>query len=70
MSGQVWKLQWPIAPSTGPVLAYPRDEQPMMMLRQSAALRRRFGTRLKIFVEAEVVDGELKLGHEVENPGW
>jgi hypothetical protein len=65
------KLQRPVHPPDGPVLAYDQRREHQKTLPLTPKLTKLFGDQFKIFVDAELSPaGELEIGKRVPDRGW
>jgi hypothetical protein len=67
----ILKLQWPIAgESDSPILAYDQNRRHQKLLTPTAELTALFDGRAKIYVEAQIVAGEVTVQREITERPW
>lgn len=66
------KVQRPLGSSEGdpPALVYDRDRTLHRLMPMSPEVETALAGANKVFCEASIVGGELRLGRRVADPGW
>lgn len=67
---QIFKLQWPLSRSTDPILAYNKDRSETYHIPVTPEMAKLFGDDLKIYVKAEVVNGQFEIHRVTHARNW